>query len=150
MGENLVPGSMRDSVRSALEDVHETFAREITIFKRKTESFVASSSSTYNALYSRLKGEQKTLGKVTQTKVKARIDYIDRQEKSNVSAVNAQVNVPLPDGSVRLKIDEEGYSLLKKSSRVEIDEQLYELISDSSKTGPFQVHYYVMYFKRKD
>jgi len=150
MADNLVPESMRNSVREALEDIHETFAREITIFKRKTESFVASSESTYNALYSRLKGQQKTLGKVTQTKVKARIDYVDRQEKSNVSAVNAQLNVPLPDGSVRLKIDQEGHSILKKSSRVEIDGQLYELISDSSKTGPFEVHYYIMYFKRKD
>jgi len=150
MGDNLVPESMRNSVRSALEDMHETFAREITIFKRKTESFVASSSSTYNALYSRLKGEQKTLGKVTQTKVKARIDYIDRQEKYNVSAVGAQVNVPLPDGSVRLKIDAEGHAILKKSSRVEIDSQLYELVSDSAKTGPFEVHYFIMYFKRKD
>jgi len=71
MADNLVPDDMRDSVRDALEDMHETFAREITIFKRKTETFVASSSSTYNALYQRLKGEQKTLGKVTQTTVKA-------------------------------------------------------------------------------
>lgn len=149
MSKNLVPDDMRNSVRSALEDMHETFSREVTIFKRKTDSFVASSSSTYNALYSRLKGEQKTLGKVTQTKVKARIDYIDRQERSNVS-INAQVNVPLPDGSVRLKIDKDGYLILKKSSRVEIDNQLYELVSDSAKTGPFEIHYYIMYFKRKD
>lgn len=150
MADNLVPGSMRKSVRDALEDMHETFAREVVIFKRKTETFVSSSSSTYNALYARLKNEQKTLGKVTQVNVKARIDYIDRQEKSNVSAVNAQVNVPLPDGSVRLKIDQAGHALLKKSSRVEIDGQLYELVSDSSKTGTFEVHYYIMYFKRKD
>ena len=80
----------------------------------------------------------------------SRTPFSDGIEKSNVSAVNAQLNVPLPDGSVRLKIDQEGHSILKKSSRVEIDGQLYELISDSSKTGPFEVHYYIMYFKRKD
>lgn len=150
MGENLVPDEMRNNIRAALEDVHETFSREIVIFKRQTETFVSSSSSTYNALYARLKNEQKTLGKVTQTKVKARIDYVDKQEKSSMSGVNAQVNLPLPDGSVRLKIEEDGYLLLKKSTRVEIDNQLYELMSDSSKTGPFSVHYYIMYFKRKD
>ncbi len=150
MGDNLVNDGMRKRIRSALEDVHETFAREITIFKRKTETFVSSGSSTYNALYNRLKNEQKTLGKVTQLKVKARIDYIDRQEKSNVSGINAQVNVPIPDGSVRLKIDSAGHAVLKTSTKVEIDGQLYELISDSAKTGPFSVQYYVMYFKRKD
>ena len=150
MSENLVPDEMRDGIRAALEDVHETFSRDIVIFKRKTEAFVSSSSSTYNALYARLKNEQKTLGKVTQTTVKARIDYVDRQEKSTISGVNAQVNLSLPDGSVRLKVDASGHSLLKKSTRVEIDNQLYELISDSSKTGPFSVQYYIMYFKRKD
>ena len=150
MGENLVPGSMRDTIRDALEDVHETFSRDIVIFKRKTEAYVSSDSSTYNALYARLKNEQKTLGKVTQETVRARIDYVDKQEKTSMSGVNAQVNLPLPDGSVRLKIDTSGYLLLKKSTRVEIDNQLYELISDSSKTGPFSVQYYIMYFKRKD
>lgn len=150
MSENLVPDEMRGKIRAALEDVHETFSRDIVIFKRKTEAFVSSNSSTYNALYARLKNEQKTLGKVTQTTVKARIDYVDRQEKSTISGVNAQVNLSLPDGSVRLKVDASGHSLLKKSTRVEIDNQLYELISDSSKTGPFSVQYYIMYFKRKD
>ena len=150
MGDNLVPDSMRKKIRQALSDVHETFSREITIFQRKNETFVSSSDSTYNALYARLKNEQKTLTKVTQTKVKARIDYIDRQQKEQIAGTNAQLNILLPEGSIRLKIDESGYKLLKNSTRVEIDEQLYELISDSAKTGPFSVQYYVMYFKRKD
>lgn len=150
MGKNLVDEAMRKKIRAAIEDVHETFSREVTIFKRKTEVFVSSGSSTYNALYNRLKNEQKTLGKVTQLKVKARVDYIDRQEKANVGGINAQVNVAIPDGSVRLKIDSSGHAALKTSQKVEIDGQLYELISDSAKTGPFSVQYYVMYFKRKD
>jgi|TARA_A200000159_G_scaffold146005_1_gene152019 hypothetical protein len=150
MGENLVPENMRQEVRAALENVHETFSREITIFKRKTESFVATTDSTYNALYSRLKNQQGGLSKVSQTKIKARIDYIDRQERAPIAGLNAQVNVPLPDGSVRLKIDEAGYKILKQSSSVEIDGRLYELMSDSAKTGPFSVQYFIMYFKRKD
>ena len=149
MGENLIDSSMRDNIRSALEDVHETFAREIKIFKRKAEVFVAT-TSTYNALYARLKNEKKPLHQVEEFTVKARIDYIDRQEKSALSGMNAQVNVALPEGMVRLKIDEEGFTHLKTASRVEIDGDLYELISDSAKTGPFSVHYYVMYLKRKD
>ena len=150
MGENLVPENMRQEVRAALENVHETFSREITIFKRKTESFVATTDSTYNALYSRLKNQQGGLSRVSQTKIKARIDYIDRQERAPIAGLNAQVNVPLPDGSVRLKIDEAGYKILKQSSSVEIDGRLYELMSDSAKTGPFSVQYFIMYFKRKD
>lgn len=150
MADNLVPEELRNKIRSAIADVHETFAREITIFKRKTETFVSTNNSTYNALYSRLKNQEGGLSKVSQIKVKARIDYIDRQERNNINSINAQINISLPDGSVRLKIDEDGYQSLKQSSSVEIDGRLYELISDSSKTGPFSVQYYVMYFKRKD
>ena len=126
MGENLVPESMREKIREALSSVHETFAREIVIFQRKNETYISSSESTYNALYARLKNEQKTLTKVTQTKVKARIDYIDRQQKEQIAGTNAQLNILLPEGSIRLKVDSNGYSLLKRSTRVEIDGQLYE------------------------
>ena len=150
MGEDLIDEAMRAEIRSALEDVHETFAREIKIFKRKAEVFV-STTSTYNALYSRLKKNQKKpLYKVEEFTAKARIDYVDKQEKSALGGLNAQVNVPLPEGMIRLKIDETGFSHLKTASSVEIDGDLYELISDSAKTGPFQVHYFVMYLKRKD
>jgi c-di-AMP phosphodiesterase-like protein len=51
MATNLVPEEMRTQIRSAIEDVHETFAREIKIFKRKTETFIATTTSTYNELY---------------------------------------------------------------------------------------------------
>ncbi len=149
MGDNLVPDDMRESVRSALEDMHETFSREIKIYKTKTQTFI-STSSTYNALYDRLKNEQKSIGKVTELTVKARIDYVDKHELSSISGVSAQVNLALPEGSIRLKIDKEGYTHVKTSSRIEVDGQLYELISDSAKTGPFSVQYYIMYLKRKD
>jgi len=149
MGDNLVPDDMRESVRSAIEDMHETFAREIKIYKTKTQTFIAT-SSTYNALYDRLKNEQKSIGKVTEFTAKARIDYVDKHELSSISGVSAQVNLALPEGSIRLKIDEEGYTHVKTSSRIEVDGQLYELVSDSAKTGPFSVHYYIMYLKRKD
>ena len=149
MGDNLVPDDMRSSVRAALEDMHETFSREIKIFKTKTEVFVAT-ESTYNALYARLKNEQKSIGKVSEFTVKARIDYVDKHEVSSMSGVSAQVNLALPEGSIRLKIDEEGYGHIKSSSRIEVDGQLYELVSDSAKTGPFSVQYHIMYLKRKD
>jgi hypothetical protein len=149
MGDNLVPESMRNSVRAALEDMHETFAKEIKIYKTKTETFVAV-TSTYNALYARLKNEQKSIGKVSEFTAKARVDYIDKHELTSMSGVSAQVNLALPEGSIRLKIDKEGYGHIKTSSRIEVDGQLYELVSDSAKSGPFDVHYYIMYLKRKD
>jgi len=150
MPKNLIDSDMRAEIQEALDDVHETFAKEIKIFQRKTETFVATSTSTYNALYNRLKNEQKTLGKVTELSAKARIEYVRTTEDSKLSGTSAQTNLTLPDGSVRLKIDQEGYSKIKRSSKVEIDGKLYELVSDSGFTGPFETKYHVLYLKRKD
>ena len=150
MAKNLIDEDMRSQIEAALDDVHETFAKEIKIFQRKTETFVSTSTSTYNALYNRLKNEQKTLGKVTEITAKARIEYVNTTEDSRLSGTSAQTNLTLPDGSVRLKIDEAGYTQIKRASKVEIDGKLYELVSDSGFTGPFVRKYHVLYFKRKD
>jgi len=150
MAKNLIDANMRSQIEAALDDVHETFAQEIKIFQRKTETFVSTSTSTYNALYNRLKNEQKTLGKVTEITAKARIEYVNTTEDSRLSGTSAQTNLTLPDGSVRLKIDETGYAQIKRASKVEIDGKLYELVSDSGFTGPFVTKYHVLYFKRKD
>jgi|TARA_A200000159_G_C7242955_1_gene305390 hypothetical protein len=150
MAKNLIDSEMRSQIEEALDDVHETFAKEIKIFQRKTETFVATSTSTYNALYNRLKNEQKTLGKVTETSAQARVEYINTTEDSRLSGTSAQTNLILPDGSVRLKIDSDGYQKIKRASKVEIDEKLYELVSDSGFTGPFETKYHVLYLKRKD
>tara|TARA_A100000164_G_C21591495_1_gene623128 strand:+ start:209 stop:661 length:453 start_codon:yes stop_codon:yes gene_type:complete len=150
MATNLVGDEMRQSIRDAIDDVHETFAREIKIFKRKSETFIATTTSTYNALYNRLKSQQRTLGKFTEISAKARIDYITTTEHNRISGTSAQINLSLPDGSVRLKIDSEGYLHIKSASKLEVDDQLYELMSDSGKTGPFEPHYHVLYLRRKD
>jgi hypothetical protein len=78
------------------------------------------------------------------------MNYITTTEHNRLSGTSAQVNLSLPDGSVRLKIDNDGYLHIKSSSKLEIDNQLYELMSDSGKTGPFAPHYHVLYLRRKD
>lgn len=144
---NLIPDDMRTEIRSALDDVHETMRREIKIFHTKTEAFVAT-QSTYHALYSRLKDQSRGLDSVTESTVNARVHYLTDSNRE-VWGLESSLNISLPNGSVRLKVDEAGRDILLKSSRIEIDGELFELESEGGKTGPFEVHYYVMYFKRK-
>ena len=143
---NLIPDAMRTEIRSALSDVHETMMREITVFFTKTTTYVAT-QSTYHALYARLKDQKRGLETVTEQTINARVHYISDQNREML--LDSDLNLSLPNGSVRLKVDADGHDALLRTSRVEIDGEPFELESEGGKTGPFEVQYYVMYFKRK-
>ena len=55
---SLIPDSDKDAIGNVFDDIHDTFSRDIVVFQRENEIFVAT-NGTYNALYSRIKNEQK-------------------------------------------------------------------------------------------
>jgi len=140
--------SEKDAIGNVFDDMHDTFARDITVFQRENEIFVAT-NGTYNALYSRIKNAPTTRAKVTETKVKARILYAQNQKEISLPG-NSQLNVEMSEGSVRVKIDEAGYKLFVKASKIEIDGEVFRIVSDPAKAGPFKVKFYVLYLRRAD
>lgn len=146
---SLIPDSDKNEIASVFDDIHDTFARDITVFQRENEIFVAT-NGTYNALYSRIKDQQSTRSKVTSTTVKGRILYQQEQKEIGLPGARAQVNVPMAEGSVRVKIDEAGYKLFAKASKIEIDGEVFRITSDPSKVGPFTVKFYTIYLRRAD
>ena len=141
--------AQRAEYQDVFKNMHQTFAREITIYKTKTEVFIATNSA-YNALYSRLKNSNRKIKEVRKYSTTARIKYIGTQPEELVNEFGAQVNVRFPEGTVRLKLDKTGYDLIKTSGRVEIDGELFKIVSDPSKAGPFEVLFYVLYLQRND
>ena len=141
--------AQRAEYQDVFKNMHETFAREITIYKTKTEVFIAT-NSTYNALYSRLKNSSRKIKEVKTYTTTARIKYIGTQPEELVNEFGAQVNVRFPEGTVRLKLDKTGYDLIKTSGRIEIDGELFKIVSDPSKVGPFGVLFYTLYLQRND
>ena len=47
---DLISNSDKSDFDKVFDDIHDTFAREITIFKKEKKVFVAT-NNTYNALY---------------------------------------------------------------------------------------------------
>ena len=141
--------AQRTEYQNVFKNMHETFARAITIYKTKTGVFVAT-NSTYNALYSRLNNSTRSIKEVEKYDTTARIKYIGTQPEELVNEFGAQVNVRFPEGTVRLKLDKTGYDLIKTSGRIEIDGELFKIVSDPSKAGPFEVLFYVLYLQRND
>ena len=141
--------AQKASYQEVFKNMHDTFARDISIYKTKTSVFVAT-NSTYNALYGRLKNKSRTVKEVEEYTTKARIKYVGNQPEELIGELGAQVNVRFPEGTVRLKLDQTGYDMIKTASRIEIDGELFKIVSDPSKAGPFGVLFYVLYLQRND
>tara|TARA_R110001592_G_scaffold160695_3_gene392959 strand:+ start:16525 stop:16971 length:447 start_codon:yes stop_codon:yes gene_type:complete len=146
---SLIPDSDKDAIGNVFDDIHDTFSRDIVVFQRENEIFVAT-NGTYNALYSRIKDEQSTRAKVTRSVIQARILYQQEQKEMDLPGTRSQVNVQMGEGSVRVKIDEAGYILFTKASKIEIDGEIFRIVSDPSKVGPFKVKFYTIYLRRSD
>ena len=54
---DLISSSDKEAYESVFNDIHDTFSREITIFKKAQKVFI-STDNTYNALYSRVKNQK--------------------------------------------------------------------------------------------
>lgn len=143
---NLISQEDKDRFDNVFNDLHDTFAREITIFKKLKKIFI-STNQTYNALYSRASGQKEKESTVSAIKVKARITYFNAANKRE-NEENFALGFDIPGDYVRIKLDENGYIALKNVTDVEIDGELFNIVSDSSKAGIFSIKYYQYILKR--
>ena len=84
---SLISDGDKTAIGNVFNDIHDTFARPVTVFQKKNEIFVAT-NSTYNALYGRLNNEQTSRPTVTQTTVMARIQYNQDQKENDWNEQN--------------------------------------------------------------
>lgn len=146
---SLIPDSEKQNIANVFDDMHDTFGRDIVVYQRDNEIFVAT-SSTYNALYSRVKNAPTSRTKVTSTTVKARILYRKEQKEMDLPGTKSQINVQMDEGTVRVKIDEAGYKLFTQAAKIEIDGEVFRIVSDPAKVGPFVVKFYTLFLRRAD
>jgi len=145
---DLFSSSEKSGFDRVFDDLHDTFGREITIFKKSQKVFVAT-NSTYNALYSKTKN-QKGIEKVVEAvKIKARIAYAGSFENARSNDENEILGLDIPSDHVRLKLNLEGFNLIKQAKDIEIDGELFDIVSDASKSGLFSVRYFNILLKRK-
>jgi hypothetical protein len=137
------------SLEGVFVNVHDTFARNITIYKKKKAIFVAT-NQTYNALYSKIKDAVTTTEQVTKTVVSARVQYMSKQYIEEEYAFRAQTNLPISEGQLRLKLDETGYAAFKFANRIEIDGSVWKIKTDASRVGLFTPQFYMLFLERAD
>ena len=144
----LIPEDQKKSIDDVFDDIHDTFAREITMFKKEKQVFVAT-NNTYNALYSRIKNEKGSNKVVEEIKIKARVAYAGNFEFLRQNSENEIMGIDIPSDHIRIKLNKEGYDILKQATDIEIDGELFNVSSDPAKSGMFSVKYFNILLKRR-
>ena len=143
---DLLSSGEKSAFDSVFDDIHDTFAREIIIYKKSKKVFIAT-NGTYNALYSRIKNEKSSDKTVEALSLKARIAYSGSSGKETQE--NEILGFDVPADHVRIKINAAGYKIIKEASDLEVDGELFEVVSDASKSGMFTIKYYNVLLKRR-
>jgi hypothetical protein len=146
---DLLSSTEKAAISSALGHVADTFKRPVRVFS-KTVSTFSNTSSNHNGLFGQNKTTNPQEQSVTSSIIHARVKFMDKSEIGKISGINTSTNISLPEGSIRLKISDEDYTLVKKSVKIEYGGLNYVLHSDAGKIGPFDINYYTLYFSRTD
>jgi hypothetical protein len=151
MATSYISETLKTQLQATIDNVHETFARTITVYEEGERVLIAA-SSTYNGVY----GKTNTGGtSVSRTSVshsiKARIQYINAKDESlSDGQINAQPDIDLINGSVKITVDESGFAILKEAKRCEFEGRKYEIASKGNPTGILGPQYYHFFLKPLD
>lgn len=141
---SLINQNLIDKVVGKFADLHDTFSREITVYKNAKRVAIASSPS-FNAIYGN-SGATNTIEyqTVSQTFL-ARIYYLKMDEEllsGPSSGADSQNKIIAPNGSVKIVVDPQGYSFIKEARKVEFDGITFSIRSDGNPIGLFGNRYY--------
>ena len=148
MATSLLSNSEKTALDLIIEDVHETFARTITVFKEASEVVIITDPN-FNPLYNTAGQMTSIINTAVYKQFKARIYYNDdiRKQYWSESAVNTQIKLQAVVGTVRLKIKAEDYEYIKDGRRFDVDGKRYVLNSTLRPHGLFDNQFYTLYLK---
>ena len=158
---SLLTSAEKNTCNSAMNDLHDTFARNVTVYKdavvtTSTYAKDINPSQSYNTIYGNagspygLTSESTPITYTPQSStVAARIlygkDYSTDYFANSQS--NSQLKVLLPEGQVRMIVKKSDYDTLSEAKRIEFDSQKFAINSDLRAHGVFGAQFYTVYLK---
>ena len=148
MATNLISASERTALNAVIDDVHETFAREITVFKEASQ-IVIITDPNFNPLYNTSVQTTSYVNTPVYKTFKARIYYNDDIGKKywSESGLASQIKLEAVVGSVRIKMRADDYNYIKDARRFDLDGKRFVLNSSFRPHGLFDNQYYTLYLK---
>ena len=143
---NLISAELKSSMLSAIDNIAETFARNITIIQEVANVEVIDNDN-YN-FFSDKKDSDITYT-ANSTVILARIKYLDKAESYN-ELVFAGQGVPLNQnyGIIRIKVKDEYTNLVAGSTKILVDDQECQLDSNYTPQTFIDKNYSVFYLLR--
>lgn len=140
MGQSLFTDEEKAELSAPFDDIHATWARDITIWKTSTQ-VVISTDPNYN--FFQPNPQENSIQEVPVSGVfSARIKYPQNQDfvlpkslQSNKS--EDQLNFNFQDGRVRIKLDPTGSAFIQGAKKVTFDGTIFEITSDKRPHGLF-------------
>lgn len=131
---SLLSSSDETLIQSLNTDLHDTFAKPITVYQNSQQVFVATSPQ-YNAIYGRVGvGSQPNVTDNTVSATyQARIYYIDSPEEYVDAKTSAKIIIPA--GSVKIVVETEAFGFIKESRQIELDGKRFSIKSDGVPIG---------------
>ena len=151
MATSYISANLKTQLQGIIDNVHETFARTITVYEEGERVLIAA-SSTYNNVYGKTNTGGKSVSKTSVShSIKARIQYINAKDESlSDGQIDSQPDIDLINGSVKITVDESGFAILKEAKRCEFEGRKYEIVSKGSATGILGPQYYNFFLKPLD
>lgn len=132
---SLFSDSEKDGINDLLNDVHDTFRREIYAYIEQATT--EPQNNNYNPLYGRTLNQARVTTNIVREKfaILARVFYPKPNDRERLK------DMPTPSSELlcRVKITPDDLETLKKASVIEVDDENYKLDSDAKFIGPFDV-----------
>lgn len=147
---NLISDAQRVIFKKKIDDVHDTFSRTITVWRQSAQE-ITNTDQDYDAFGD---NEPRSVVYTTESKdFKARIKYIDRQEKEfgiiigegRVQGTNIDVTQEFQ--LARIKVQSDANDYIKDCEKITIDGQDFSIITVPRPHGLFEPDYYTLYCK---
>lgn len=151
---NLISASLKTSVLSAIDNIHDSFARDITIINEVSNVSITEPNDEYNA-FSDKKHPNITYS-ATETIITARIKYMDKAESESqlifhggAGGVGGSAPLNQNYGIIRIKVKTEYTDLVKNSTKIIVDGYDCQLDSNYTTISMVDINYAVFYLTRQ-
>jgi hypothetical protein len=145
---SLLTNAEKTTCNNAMNDLHDTFARDVSVYKDAVIT-VSTPSQSYNTIYGNAGATTPISYTPQSSTVSARILY-GRDYTSDFfasSQSDSQLKIFLPEGQVRMIFKAADYSTVSQAKRIEFDSQKFAINSDFRAHGVFGVKFYTIFLK---
>jgi hypothetical protein len=150
---NLINSTLKASVEAAMEDLFDSFARDLTLtlYKRPEETIVSLDSNfdgNWNSGNNTVTYEE-----VSSSSFPARIWYLDYEQQYKEFFFRGE-NIEGPRvaqdlGQIKLMLKESGYNYIKEASRAVVLGDSWEVTSAEKRVGILDFKYYVIILTKR-